>query len=100
MRNPLIAIGSAVAVASVLALAPLPAAAASCQEMYDKAEQMVGLKKNLGADKKMKAYKMAADSYSKCSQAVAMTDGGQRAAMMKSAEQEFEKTYDFIRDVE
>jgi hypothetical protein len=29
-----------------------------------------------------------------------MNDGGQRAAIMKSAEQEFEKTYDFIRNVE
>ena len=100
MTRRLFAIATAATVLSVLALAPLPAAAASCQDMFNKAEQMVGLKKNLGADKKAKAYKMAADSYATCTQAVAMTDGGQRTAMMKKAEQEFEKTYGYINDVE
>jgi len=100
MRNPLLAIALAATVGSVVALAALPAAAATCDEMFNKAEHMVSLKTNLGVDRKMTAYKLAMDSYSKCSQAAAMTDSGQRMAMMKNAEKEFEKTYDYIHSVE
>jgi hypothetical protein len=35
-----------------------------------------------------------------CQKAVSMADGNERMAMMKNAEQEFEKTYSFIRSVE
>jgi hypothetical protein len=100
MKTQMIAIAMAASIGSMLALAPLPAAAASCQDMFNKAEQMVGQKQNLAADKKAKAYKMAIDSYAMCAQAAAMSDAGQRAAMMKNAEREFDNTYAFIRDVE
>lgn len=98
MKTPLIAISLAATVGTAVALAALPAAAATCQEMFSKAEQMVGGRGNV--DNRVTVYKMAIDSYSMCQKAAAMADGNERMAMMKNAEQEFEKTYSFIRRVE
>jgi hypothetical protein len=100
MKNPLIAIALAATVGSAVALTALPAAAATCDEMFNKAEHMVSLKTNLGVDRKMNAYKLAMDSYTTCSNASAMTDGSQRMAMMKDAEKKFAKTYSYILSVE
>jgi hypothetical protein len=98
MKTHLIAIGLAATIGSAVALAALPAAAATCQEMFSKAEQMVGGRGNV--DNRVTVYKMAVDSYSKCQKATTMADGNERVAMMKDAERDFEKTYDFIRRVE
>jgi hypothetical protein len=98
MKTPLIAIGLAATIGTAVALAALPAAAATCQEMFSKAEQMVGGRGNV--DNRVTVYSMAVNSYNMCMKATSMADGNERMAMMKNAEQEFEKTYSFIRRVE
>jgi len=46
-------------------------------------------------DKKVKGYQMAVDSYGMCTQAAAMPDGAKKTAMMKDAEDSFEKVFSF-----
>lgn len=87
---------------SVLALSSLgvSAQAATCGEMFIKAEKMVMEKPATAVAKKVKAYKMAVDSYTMCESAMAMQDGDKKTMMMKDAEKEFDRTYSFARDIE
>ena len=83
--------------ASVIALSSLgfAAQAATCGEMFNKAEKMLMEKSTASVDKKVKGYQMAVDSYGMCTQAAAMPDGAKKTAMMKDAEDSFEKVFSF-----
>lgn len=83
---------------SILALSSLgfAAQAATCGEMFNKTEKMLMEKPAASADKKVKAYRMAIDSYAKCTQAAAMPSGEKKTMMMKDAEHSFEQVYSFV----
>lgn len=89
-------------IVSVLALsfAGFAAQAATCDEMFNKAEKMVVEKASASVGKKVKAYRMAIDSYTKCETAMAMPAGEKKTAMMKDAERAFDEAFSFARDIE
>ena len=89
-------------VVSILSLSSLGfgAQAATCGEMFTKAEKMVAEKATASVDKKIKAYQMAIGSYTMCENAMAMSSGDKKTAMMKDAERSFEQVYSFARDIE
>ena len=87
---------------SVIALSSLgfAAQAATCGEMFSKAEKMLMEKSTASADKKVKGYQMAIDSYAMCTQAAAMPSGEKKTAMMKEAEHAFGQVYSFADGIE
>lgn len=87
---------------SVIALSSLgfAAQAASCGEMFIKAEKMLMAKTPASVDKKVKAYQMAIDSYAMCEQAATMPSGEKKSMMMKDAEHAFDRVYSLANDIE
>ena len=73
------------------------AQAATCAEMFSKAEKMAMEKTAASIDGKVKAYQMAIDSYGMCTKATAMAAGTEKTAMMKDAEQSFDEVYTFLK---
>jgi len=73
------------------------AQAATCGEMFTKAEKMAMEKTSSAVDQKVKAYQMAIDSYTMCTKAMAMADGSKKTMMMKDAEHSFEDVYSFLQ---
>ena len=84
----------------VLSSVGVAAQAATCGEMFTKAEKMVTAKATAAVDKKVKAYRMAIASYDMCEKAMAMPAGAEKTAMMKDAEREFDKTYHYADGIE
>ncbi|MDH3702428.1 MAG: hypothetical protein OEU46_14040 [Alphaproteobacteria bacterium] len=84
----------------VFALTVGPASAASCADMFTKAEQMVAQKTSLSTEKRVAAFQMAIGGYNMCTKGLAMADGTERTAMLKDAEREFKKAYRYIDEIE
>ena len=78
----------------------LAAQAATCGEMFTKAEKMLMEKTTASVDKKVKGYQMAIGAYTMCQEATAMAAGTKKTAMMKDAERSFEQAFTYAGDLE